>query len=387
MLNFGKFLFNEAVTMNGKKIGDDNDTTGTTTGSTTTNTTNTGSTSTSGMGVTDDSDYTKIGRDDDTGATTDTTGGMSTGTAPTGDTGGGDSLPGAAGEDDTDYTKIGRDDDTSGGMGDSGDMSTGDTPTGDTGGGGNTPGAAGEDDTDYTKIGRDDDTGAGDTGDSTGTDQNATGDAPTGDAGGGGNTPGAAGEDDVDYTKIGKDDDTGAGGGDGTGADSTGTDQNATGDAGVDPNATDDGSMGADPQQALKDIEAKLFSELSPEQLQIKDNELKIQYINLYEDIEKTEQRVNRIVKTENNEDVVAFISKKLDDLKDLVHRILTETYQTQTWLQNMLTYQHCLSIFAGIGELLRNLSKKDSINKNFEKDNNTEDLDNEVITSTNSEG
>ena len=432
MLNFGKFLFNEAVTMNGKKIGDDNDTTTTNTGSTNTNNaTNTGSTSTPSMGVDDDSDYTKMGRDDDTGtANTSTTGSDSddvddytkmprddntsttgiggTGTSSLGGTsstdttsGGADttsSTPGITPADNTtttgtdtggaedevdDYTKMSRDDD-SGGTTPTGtdtgatgtDMGAGtDTTTG----GGDTPPADGSDSgdvDDYTKMPRDD-TPGGDAGattpDAGGTDAGGTGTTGGTAAGGGGDQPqgggGAAEDDNVeDYTQTPRDGEEG--------------DPSTGGDASTDPNAGT-----TDPQQELRDIESKLFSELSPEQLQIKDNELKIQYINLYEDIEKTEQRVNRIVKTENNEDVVAFISKKLDDLKTLVHRILTETYQTQTWLQNMLTYQHCLSIFAGIGELLHHLSKKDNINKNIDNDDKIEDLTNDVITSTNTEG
>ena len=264
------------------------------------------------------------------------------------------------------------------------DQST--TPTGDT-----TSDASG-DVSDYTQMQPDDDQGGAndDTQNSTqdgptpGTDAPGT-PGPDGSGAGGGtdqgdDAAGAAEEPSTDYGELSPDDDDPNANPDGGNGDGS-QDGNSDGQEGE---GTEDGAEGDgsdtsadDPQAELKELESKLFSDLSPEQIQIKDNELKVQFINLYEDIEKTENRVNRIVKTDSNESVVNFIIRKLEELKELVHTSLIQTYQTRTYLQNVLTYNHHLAVFASIGKMLKELSKKDKINDLLKKERESDyDID-----------
>lgn len=367
-------------------------------------------------------DYGAMNQDnDDTPGGSDSTPGGASDNPGNTTAGGGTDSPGSGDhwdEPPTDYGAMGQDDNTTGGdtPPDTGDTAGGDTPGGDTGDPNNEPptdygsmdqdqsdpettdysGMSGGDPneeppTDYGAM-ADDDASGGDT-DETSTGQDAsTGD--TGDAGGDAGTGDSSDdsgshwdEPPTDYGAVSDPDnpnqDSASGGdgstgdtNDGDAQDGTSTDQ---------ASGTDDtGAQGNDPTQELRDLEAKLFSDLSPTQVQIKDNELKTQYINLYEDIDSTIVRVNRIVKTDNNQEIVAFLSRKLDELKDMVYNSLVETYQTQTYMQNLMLYNTLLANYASIGQMLLELSKKDPANNDTEDKTDKEDeIDDEVVSST----
>ena len=76
------------------------------------------------------------------------------------------------------------------------------------------------------------------------------------------------------------------------------------------------------------------------------------------------------------------FISKKIEELKDLVHQNITQTYQTRSYLSNKTEYYHFLATFNSIGEMLKALSKKDKIN-DHEKESEEDDLDNDLMVSS----
>ena len=366
----------------------------------------------------DDSDYTSMSQDDDNQQD------QGANTPAAGDTGADendytqmqpDDQEYSAADDgnDTDYTQMTPDDDTQGNQFTAGTTGQDATSPADTQ---TTPDAAGggmdatttqdptagasedQDDSDYTQMSMDDegtgnndqagtdavsqvDPGGGIPGDLDPPDTGATG------PGGGTNDPGsgAAEEPDTDYGELSPDGDDSAGNNDGT-TDPNNPDggENGEGSEGSEDGASDDGSgaEGSDQESELKELEARLFSDLSPEQIQIKDNELKIQFIRLYEDIEKIENRVNRIVKTDANEEVVMFVSRKIEELKDLVHQNITQTYQTRSYLSNKIEYNHMLATFSSIGEMLKALSKKDKINDE-KKDSDKDDLDNDLMVTS----
>lgn len=308
-------------------------------------------------------------------------------------------------EEPTDYTKMTPDGDEppTGGDMDSGTQA--DNPTDSPGAGGDNP-PEDEENFDYTSMTPDEGNDQNDTqntpqgGGLPGTDNLGTGDPDAGitgtqNDGDNGSNPGesdgfgggAAEEPATDYGELSPDNDNpdnagaagnGIPGNEGDPNAQTGT--NSTEDPGSNDPNTEGNPEGNDQLQQMRDMESKLFADLSPEQIQLKDNELKTQFINLYEDIEKTINRVNGIVKTDANEEVVAFISKKLDELKDLTHKSLIDRYSTVTYTSNLMQYHQCLATYASIGKILEELGKKDKINQNIEKDTNLDtDVDNMI--------
>ena len=432
MLNFD-YLLREDVTVNGKKIGDD-DKGGSTSGSTTDGSNKPGATGTDTSTTTATADkpqgFGEPASDTDASASSDP--GRVTSTPSSNGNEPGSSNTGSISGDEEkfDYTTMNPDgeedpppgagtgSDTPPGMDDNQSPSTtpeGNEPPPDTGGTDNTAGGTqsdiggnspdDEENFDYTTM----------TPDGEGNDQNDTnntqqagglpdtdtlgagdsnagtpGTQDTGDIGGNpgesdGIGPGAAEEPSTDYGELSPDNDdpnnpdsagSGTPGSEGDPNAQTGTD--STTDPGSNDQGAEGGQEGNDQLQQMRDMESKLFADLSPEQIQLKDNELKTQFINLYEDIEKTINRVNSIVKTDANEEVVAFISKKLDELKDLTHKNLIDAYSTRTYVDNLIQYHQCLATYASIGKILEELGKKDKINQNIEKDTNLDtDVDN----------
>ena len=309
----------------------------------------------------------------------------------------------AADSEPTDYTQMNQDDDAeddfSGDAGTAPPDTTG-TPPATTGA---TPDTGGDTD-DYTQMTPDD---AGDGGttndievgqnpnpDAAGNapgDPTAAGDGPAGTPPTGG---GAADEPDTDYGELSPDDDSSEPGAPDDGNNPDGSQDpsaDTSGEGGEDGNADDQSGLdgdatGSEGQDELKNAEAQLYSDFTPEQLQIRDNELKVQFINLYEDIEKTENRVNRIVKTDENESVVMFVVKRLEELKNATHDSLISSYQTRSYYENQLQYYTLLANLASIGKMLEELAKRSSKsyeNKARELEKQHSDISDDITASS----
>ena len=137
--------------------------------------------------------------------------------------------------------------------------------------------------------------------------------------------------------------------------DNSNTDDTNTGDDNTD-DVSDD--TGAD-QDKIKQIEDDLFKDLTPEQLAIKNMELKQRYLELYTVINDIIIRVNKIPKRSYNIKVLEFTGLKLVELRDLVQTYLTYTFNTKTYIENTINYQQYLATMSTINSLLREITPK----------------------------
>ena len=110
----------------------------------------------------------------------------------------------------------------------------------------------------------------------------------------------------------------------------------------------------------LKTIEGDLFKDLSPEQLRLKNIELKQQYIEVYGTITATLTRLEKVVKNDENTKPLKFITEKLSELKDLVSYYLRETYDTKSYIENNVMYQKYLVVLNTVTEMLDKLKIKE---------------------------
>ena len=174
------------------------------------------------------------------------------------------------------------------------------------------------------------------------------------------------------------DDDTGEEGSDDTGDDtsSDGGDENFMDDGGDDSGGDDEGSddsgeEGSDDSSEeessdeegqeeydINKIEDELFSSLTPEQIAIKNHELKNQFIELYSIIGSTLVRINDISKTNENINVLKFITEKLLELREMIDFNITTAYQTRTYIENNIIYQQCIATLNAIGDIIDNIPK-----------------------------
>lgn len=167
------------------------------------------------------------------------------------------------------------------------------------------------------------------------------------------------GDDLTDFTE----DDFDADGGetDDAGDDNTeGADAEGEGDEGEttdDSNAEQDSGDQSD--NTLAGMEKNLFSDLSPQQIAIKNNELLQNYIELYETINTIFDSINKIPKTFNNTRPLTFIADQLVSLKDMVNYVITTTYVTRTYVENMAYYKQALVVLEQLNTMLKALVQK----------------------------
>lgn len=163
-----------------------------------------------------------------------------------------------------------------------------------------------------------------------------------------------SGDDLTDFTE----DDLDADGGetDDTGDDNT-EDADAEGEPTDDSNAEQDAGDQSD--NTLAGMEKNLFSDLSPQQIAIKNNELLQNYIELYETINTIFDSINKIPKTFNNTRPLTFIADQLVSLKDMVNYVITTTYVTRTYVENMAYYKQALVVLEQLNTMLKALVQK----------------------------
>ena len=137
-------------------------------------------------------------------------------------------------------------------------------------------------------------------------------------------------------------------------SDGTGDDAEETGDGTDDiPDETTDG------KSEIQSLEDNLFKDLTPEQMTIKQIELKQQYIDLFDSISDIVSRVNKITKTTDNANIIEFVTNKMSELKDLVHFYLNNTYITKSYIENTMNYQQYILILNTINKMLKEIIPK----------------------------
>ena len=111
----------------------------------------------------------------------------------------------------------------------------------------------------------------------------------------------------------------------------------------------------------LAGMEKNLFADLSPQQLAIKNNELLQNYIELYETINTIFDNINKIPKTFDNTRPLTFITDQLVSLKDMVNYVITTTYVTRTYVENVAYYKQALLVLQQLNTMLKALVQKPS--------------------------
>ena len=210
--------------------------------------------------------------------------------------------------------------------------------------------------------------------DSTGDDNDSEEETSTEDTGEDDYTSGAdtAGDEDSDTSDEEETDDyTADASGDGSEEESEDTDTD-DGEENTDEETEDDSSF-----ENLKKIESELFSSLTPEQITIKNYELKQNFISLYATIGTTLVRINDISKSDDNIETLKFITDKLLELREMIDFNITTAYDTRTFIENNIIYQQCLSTLNAISDIIASIPSP--INKDEDEeytDNIVDDLE-----------
>lgn len=139
-----------------------------------------------------------------------------------------------------------------------------------------------------------------------------------------------------------------------------------TGDVGGEEQPEDGGDTGTEEPTGdgttseLQDSENQIFANLTPEQLEIKNKELKARYTELYKSLTGIVDRVNSIPKQDSNIKELGFISDKLSDLQEIIPYYLNNTFDTKTYIENSINYQQYLVVIGTINKLLIEITPED---------------------------
>lgn len=161
----------------------------------------------------------------------------------------------------------------------------------------------------------------------------------------GDNPPPDDGGEDTDYTADGDMGDPDAEGGDpppedeGGGAPSGGGEQVTADDA--------------------RGMEQELFKDLTPDQIDMKHQELKSNFTKLYDSTNSIIERINDIPSNENYLASITFVSEKLSELRTMVADYMNNVYSTKSYMENAINYNRFLSVLKSINDILDEISRE----------------------------
>lgn len=125
---------------------------------------------------------------------------------------------------------------------------------------------------------------------------------------------------------------------------------------GSDDNSEESESNGEEENYDINKIEDELFSSLTPEQIAIKNHELKNQFIEMYSIIGSTLVRINDISKSNDNINILKFVTEKLLELREMIDYNITTAYSTRTYIENNIIYQQCIATLNAIAGIIENI-------------------------------
>ena len=156
------------------------------------------------------------------------------------------------------------------------------------------------------------------------------------------------GDDSTDYTEdIGD-----MGGDDSMSGDDTGDTSSDTGS---------DTSTGSDEEakiDELKKQEEELYSNLTPEQLDLRHKELKEQYLSMYDLIISILDRINEASVDEEKVEIVKYISDTLENLKKMIVDYMKYSYKMKSYIENSINYNRFLAVLNGMNKILEEMNK-----------------------------
>ena len=208
--------------------------------------------------------------------------------------------------------------------------------------------------------------------DDSGSTNNDSSSTPAPDDNAGDTTPPA------DDTTTDDTDDVGAGESDNFMDDSGDGEGGDTGEEGseetTDDTSGEEGSENGEEDYDLNKIEDELFSSLTPEQIAIKNHELKNQFIEVYSIIGSTLVRINDIPKSNDNINILKFVTEKLLELREMIDYNITIAYSTRTYIENNIIYQQCIATLNAIADIIDNIPNVNGGESNAEKEEENEE-------------
>lgn len=129
----------------------------------------------------------------------------------------------------------------------------------------------------------------------------------------------------------------------------------------------EDDEYGEEEEESLDSYEKDVFRDLSPEQMIIKNKELKSQFRSLNNIIFDSLEKLNNISHTSYDNTILDFVVRKLVELKNISRDYTVEVFNTKSYIENQIQLQKMVATFNRIVNLLSNV--RDNRQREFEKE------------------
>ena len=133
----------------------------------------------------------------------------------------------------------------------------------------------------------------------------------------------------------------------------------AGGEEGENPEGNDGEEMpqsGGTEPPAEEENQDDIFSDLKPEQMDIKTIELKNQFKNINSVVTASIDKINKISRNTYDDTLVEFIIRKLLQLRDYSRDYVIKTFKTKSYLENQVEFQRMMITFNLISNLFNNI-------------------------------
>ena len=147
--------------------------------------------------------------------------------------------------------------------------------------------------------------------------------------------------------------------GDGEGEEQLDAPEAGGGEEGENPEGNDGEEMpqaGGTEPSTEEENKDDIFSDLKPEQMDIKTIELKKQYKNIKSIVTASIDKINKISRNTYDDTLVEFIIRKLLQLRDYSRDYVIKTFKTKSYLENQVEFQRMMITFNLISNLFNNI-------------------------------
>ena len=195
-------------------------------------------------------------------------------------------------------------------------------------------------------------------------DENTPSDDYTADGGEDTQAPADAGSDQPDGSEGGEEapaEDYTQDGGDDAGGDEGG-DPDAEGDpeAGGEDAGGEAGGDGSDEQaDDARGLEQEIFADLTPPQLALKHQELKSNFLKIYDSTASIIDRINEIPSDERFTTSISYVNKQLSTFRDTLTDYINDVYSTKSYMENQVNYYKFLNVLHSINQILDEINKE----------------------------
>lgn len=110
----------------------------------------------------------------------------------------------------------------------------------------------------------------------------------------------------------------------------------------------------------IKTREEELFN-LTQEELDVKHDELKKRYLDMFDITTDIIERIGDAAVTEKNMEVIEFVTNNLNSIREMLTDYMNSIYKTKSYIENSINYNRFLAVLNGIQKMLEEIViKKD---------------------------